>query len=115
MVATQSDAVATVEDYKAHEARVSASPRLYAGRWPSTRQFTEQQRFLTQAEMVEEIRRLSAGTGEYVADRKTLQPGDDTRHELPAEFPLPEGVTIETHLHNEVMAGLEKAPGSALP
>ena len=55
MVATHLMQVATVEDYKAHEARVCIAEGYTLGDGRRPRQFTEQQRFLTQAEMVEKF------------------------------------------------------------
>src|SRR5213079_3179908 len=40
--------------------------------------------------------------------RAALQPDDPARQELSTCFPVPAGVTIEHHLRNEAVAGLEK-------
>ena len=108
VVATHPMQFATVEDYKAHEARVCIAEGYTLGDGRRPRQFTEQQRFLTQAEMVAKFADYPQALANtlLIAKRCNLEMTLGTNY-LP-NFPLPEGVTIETHLHNEVMAGLEK-------
>ena len=59
VVATHPMQFATVEDYKAHEARVCIAEGYTLGDGRRPRQFTEQQRFLTQAEMVEKFEKIT--------------------------------------------------------
>ncbi len=108
VVATHPMQFATTEDYKAHEARVCIAEGYTLGDTRRPKAFTEKQRFLTQAEMVEKF-------ADYPqAIRNTLRIAMRCNLKLTLgknylpDFPLPAGVTIESHLHAEVMAGLEK-------
>ncbi len=108
LVATHPMQFATLNDFKAHEARVCIAEGYTLGDTRRAKVFTEKQRFVTQAEMVEKF----ADYPQAVAN--TLRVAMRCNFEMTLgknylpEFPLPEGATIESHLHHEVMTGLEK-------
>jgi DNA polymerase III subunit alpha len=107
VVATHPIQFATAEDFHAHDARVCIAEGYALGDQRRPQHFTEKQHFLTKAEMVEKFSDYPQAIANtvVVATRCTLnlQLG---KNYLP-DFPLPEGVTIEAHLRNEVLAGLE--------
>ncbi len=108
LVATHPMQFATTDDYKAHEARVCIAEGYTLGDTRRPKAFTEKQRFVTQAEMVEKF----ADHPQAIAN--TIRVAMRCNLELTLgknflpDFPLPEGVTIESYLHAEVMTGLEK-------
>ncbi len=107
VVATHPIQFATAEDFHSHDARVCIAEGYTLGDPRRPRHFTEKQQFLTQAQMVEKFSDYPQAIANTVAiaTRCTLNLKLGTNY-LP-DFPLPEGVTIETHLRNEVLAGLE--------
>ena len=108
IVATHPMQFATAEDYKAHEARVCIAEGYTLGDTRRPRVFTEKQRFVTQAEMVEKFADYPQAVANtlLVAMRCNFEITLGKNY-LP-DFPLPEGVTVDLHLHEEVMTGLEK-------
>ena len=108
VVATHPMQFATSDDYKAHEARVCIAEGYTLGDNRRPKNFTEKQRFLTQAEMVEKFadHPQAIRNTARIAVRCNLQLTLGKNY-LP-DFPLPAGVTIESHLHAEVMTGLEQ-------
>jgi DNA polymerase-3 subunit alpha len=108
LVATHPMQFATTEDYKAHEARVCIAEGYTLGDTRRPKVFTEKQRFVTQAEMVEKFADYPQAIANtlLVAMRCNFEMTLGKNY-LP-DFPLPDGVTIESHMHSEVMTGLEK-------
>jgi DNA polymerase III subunit alpha len=108
VVATHPIQFATADDFYAHDARVCIAEGYALGDARRPQQFTEKQHFLTQAEMVGKFSDYPQAIANTVAiaTRCTLNLKLGKNY-LP-DFPLPEGVTIEEHLRNEVLAGLEK-------
>jgi DNA polymerase III subunit alpha len=108
VVATHPIQFATAEDFHSHDARVCIAEGYALGDPRRPQQFTEKQHFLTQAEMCEKFAEYPQAIANTVAiaTRCTLNLKLGKNY-LP-DFPLPEGVTIETHLRNEVLAGLDR-------
>ncbi|MEO7254899.1 MAG: DNA polymerase III subunit alpha, partial [Casimicrobium sp.] len=108
VVATHPMQFATSEDYKAHEARVCIAEGYTLGDSRRPKVFTEKQRFVTREEMVEKFadHPQAIANTVLVAMRCNLELTLGKNY-LP-EFPIPEGVTIETHLTSEVLTGLER-------
>lgn len=108
VVATHPIQFATAQDFHSHDARVCIAEGYTLGDPRRAQTFNEKQHFLTQAEMVEKFSDYPQAIANTVAiaTRCTLnlQLG---KNYLP-DFPLPDGVTIEAHMRNEVLAGLEK-------
>jgi DNA polymerase-3 subunit alpha len=108
LVATHPIQFAKADDYKAHEARVCIAEGYTLGDSRRPRVFTEKQRFMTQAEMVEKFADFPQAVANtvLVAIRCNFEMTLGKNY-LP-DFPLPPGVTIESHLSHEVLTGLEK-------
>ena len=108
LVATHPMQFASADDFKAHEARVCIAEGYTLTDQRRPKLFTEKQRFLTQDEMCEKFADYPQALANTVAlaVRCTLNLTLGKNY-LP-DFPLPEGVTIEEHLTNEVLVGLEK-------
>ena len=106
VVATHPMQFASSDDYKAHEARVCIAEGYTLGDTRRPKAFTEKQRFVTQAEMVEKFADLPQAIANTLLVAKrcnlTMTLG---KNYLP-NFPLPDGVTIESHLTTEVLNGL---------
>ncbi len=108
VVATHPVQFLTREDFRAHEARVCIAEGHVLSDTRRPRRFTTEQYFLTQAEMAAKFADLPAALANTVAvaQRCNLTIPLGANH-LP-EFPTPAGVTIDEHLRNEAMAGLER-------
>ena len=108
IVATHPMQFAVSEDFKAHEARVCIAEGFTLGDTRRPKVFTEKQRFVTQAEMVEKFADYPQAVANTVRVAMrcnlTMTLG---KNYLPS-FPLPDGVTIELHLKSEVLTGLER-------
>jgi DNA polymerase III subunit alpha len=115
LVATHPMQFATTDDYKAHEARVCIAEGYTLGDTRRAKAFTEKQRFVTQAEMVERFADYPQAIANtvLVAMRCNFEMTLGKNY-LP-EFPVPAGATIESHLHHEVMTGLERRLGVLYP
>jgi DNA polymerase III subunit alpha len=108
LVATHPMQFATTDDYKAHEARVCIAEGYTLGDTRRPKAFTEKQRFVTQAEMVEKFADYPRAIANTVRVAMRCNLALTLGKNFLPDFPLPEGVTIESHLHAEVMTGLEK-------
>ena len=110
LVATHPMQFATVDDYKAHEARVCIAEGYTLGDTRRPKAFTEKQRFVTQAEMVAKFADFPQAIANTIAVAKRCNLALTLGKNFLPKFPLPDvpGVTIESHLHQEVMTGLEK-------
>ena len=79
------------------------------------RAFTPQQHFLTQREMAEKFADLPEALANTIAIAQrcnlTIPLG---KPRLP-EFPTPAGVTVDEHLRNEALAGLERRLAQLFP
>jgi DNA polymerase-3 subunit alpha len=95
------------EDFRAHEARVCIAEGHVLSDARRPRRFTADQYFTTQAEMASRFADLPEALANAVAIAQrcnlTIPLG---KNHLP-EFPTPPGVTIDEHLGNEAVAGLE--------
>ena len=107
VVATHPTQFLAREDFRAHEARVCIADGAILSDARRPRRFTPEQFFATSAEMAAKFADLPEALANTVAIAQrcnlTIPLG---KNYLP-EFPTPSGVTIDEHLHNEAMAGLE--------
>ena len=108
VVATHPIQFATTDDYKAHEARVCIAEGYTLGDSRRPKVFTERQCFVTQAEMVEKFSDYPQAIANTVLVAKRCNLELTLGKNYLPEFPVPEGVTIESHLTSEVMTGLER-------
>ncbi len=108
LVATHPMQFATLNDYKAHEARVCIAEGYTLGDTRRAKVFTEKQRFVTQAEMVEKFADYPQAVANTVLVAMRCNFEMTLGKNFLPEFPLPQGATIESHLHHEVITGLEK-------
>ncbi len=94
-------------DFRAHEARVCIAEGHSLADPRRPRRFTQQQYFLSQAEMAEKFADLPQALANTVAIAQrcnlTIPLG---KNHLP-QFPTPEGVSLDDHLRNEAARGLE--------
>jgi DNA polymerase III subunit alpha len=107
VVATHPIQFATAEDFKAHEARVCIAQGNVLADKRRPRDFTEDQYFKTQAEMVALFADIPEALENAVEIARrcslTVQLG---KNFLP-QFPTPEGMTLDDFLVAEAKAGLE--------
>ncbi|MEO8345076.1 MAG: DNA polymerase III subunit alpha [Betaproteobacteria bacterium] len=103
------------EDFRAHEARVCIAEGSILSDARRPKRFTSEQYFTTRADMAERFADLPEALANTVAIAQrcnlTISLG---RAHLP-EFPTPPGVTIDEHLRNEAVAGLERRLGVLYP
>ncbi len=108
VVATHPVQFAKQDDFRPHEARVCIAEGHVLADTRRPRRFTTEQYFATQAEMAQRFADLPEALANSVAIAQrcnlTIELG---RNYLPA-FPTPEGVTIDEHLRNEALAGLDR-------
>ena len=108
LVATHPIQFSEPDDFKAHEARVCIAEGYVLGDRRRPRDYTEQQYFKTQAEMVALFADLPEALENTLEIAKrcslTLTLG---KNFLP-QFPTPEGMTLDDHLIDEAKKGLEK-------
>ncbi|HMA30896.1 MAG TPA: DNA polymerase III subunit alpha [Casimicrobiaceae bacterium] len=102
-------------DFRAHEARVCIAEGHSLADPRRPRRFTQQQYFLSQAEMVEKFADLPQALANTVAIAQrcnlTIPLG---KNHLP-RFPTPEGVSLDDHLRNEAARGLETRLAQLFP
>ena len=108
LVATHPMQFATVDDYKAHEARVCIAEGYTLGDTRRPKVFTEKQRFVTQAEMVAKFADFPQAIANTMLVAMRCNLALTLGKNFLPNFPLPEGATVESYLHAEVMTGLEK-------
>ena len=108
LVATHPMQFATSDDYKAHEARVCIAEGYTLGDTRRPKVFTEKQRFVTQAEMVEKFADFPQAIANTIRVAMRCNLALTLGKNFLPNFPLPEGATVESYLHAEVMTGLEK-------
>jgi DNA polymerase III subunit alpha len=102
-------------DFRAHEARVCIAEGHSLADPRRPRRFTQQQYFLSQAEMAEKFADLPQALANTVAIAQrcnlTIPLG---KNHLP-RFPTPEGVSLDDHLRNEAARGLETRLAQLFP
>ncbi|WP_315124014.1 DNA polymerase III subunit alpha [Comamonas antarctica] len=107
VVATHPIQFATADDYEAHEARVCIAEGEILGNPKRVRRFTREQHFKTQAEMQALFADLPSALENSVEIARrcslTLVLGQP---QLP-NFPVPEGMTMESFFRQESFDGLE--------
>ena len=115
VVATHPVQFLTREDFRPHEARVCIAEGHVLSDSRRPRRFTPEQYFTTQAEMAARFADLPEALANSVAiaQRCNLTIPLGTNH-LP-EFPTPVGVTIDEHLRDEAVAGLERRLAKLYP
>jgi DNA polymerase-3 subunit alpha len=115
VVATHPVQFATRSDFRAHEARVCIAEGHVLADTRRPRRFTAEQYFQSQAEMVARFSDLPEALANSIAIAQrcnlTIPLG---KNHLP-EFPTPAGVTIDEHLRNEAVAGLEQRLARLFP
>ncbi|MEP6943647.1 MAG: DNA polymerase III subunit alpha, partial [Betaproteobacteria bacterium] len=96
------------DEFRAHEARVCIAEGYVLSDSRRPKRFTAEQYFSTQDEMAERFADLPQALANSVAIAQrcnlTIPLG---KNYLP-DFPTPEGITLEKHLHSEASAGLER-------
>src|SRR5438105_3761050 len=108
VVATHPVQFLSRDEFRAHEARVCIAEGYTLADPRRPKRFTPEQYFTTQEEMAKRFTDLPGALANSVAIAQRcnlLIPLG--KNYLPA-FPVPAGVTIEQHLRNEAVAGLEK-------
>src|SRR5438105_4845646 len=108
VVATHPVEFLSRDEFRAHEARVCIAEGYTLADPRRPKRFTPEQYFTTQEEMAKRFTDLPGALANSVAIAQRcnlLIPLG--KNYLPA-FPVPAGVTIEQHLRNEAVAGLEK-------
>jgi len=115
VVATQPVQFLTPEEYKAHEARVCIAEGYVLGDRRRPKNFTEQQYFKTQAEMGALFADIPVALANSVEIAKRcnhiLELGVNR---LPL-FPTPNNKSLEKHLHDQALVGLESRMGVLFP
>ena len=115
VVATHPTQFLARDDFRAHEARVCIADGAILSDARRVRRFTPDQFFTTSAEMAAKFADLPEALANTVAIAQrcnlTIPLG---KNYLP-EFPTPAGVTIDLHLHNEAVAGLETRLAQLFP
>ncbi len=107
VVATHPVQFVAREEFRAHEARVCIAEGYVLSDSRRPKRFTSEQYFTTQEDMAQRFADLPQALANSVAIAQrcnlTIPMG---KNYLP-NFPTPDGVTLEQHLHNEASAGLE--------
>jgi DNA polymerase-3 subunit alpha len=108
VVATHPVQFLTIDDYKAHEARVCIAEGYVLNDTRRVKKFTAQQHFRTQAEMAELFADLPQALQNSVeiAKRCNLKLKLGTNY-LP-DFPTPNGESLDDFLRSESLRGLER-------
>jgi DNA polymerase-3 subunit alpha len=108
IVATHPIQFLTADDFRGHEARVCIAEGHTLSDTRRPRRFTQQQYFMTQAQMAERFADLPQALANTVAIAQrcnlTIPLG---KNHLP-RFPTPSGVTLDDHLRSEAARGLEE-------
>jgi DNA polymerase-3 subunit alpha len=103
------------EDFRPHEARVCIAEGHVLSDTRRPRRFTSEQYFPTQAEMAAKFADLPEALANTIAIAQrcnlTIPLG---KPRLP-EFPTPAGVTVDEHLRNEALAGVERRLAQLYP
>ena len=108
IVATHPIQFLSADDFRGHEARVCIAEGHTLSDTRRPRRFTQQQYFMTQAQMAERFADLPQALANTVAIAQrcnlTIPLG---KNHLP-RFPTPPGVTLDDHLRSEAARGLEQ-------
>ena len=108
VVATHPVQFLSREEHRAHEARVCIAEGELLANPRRVRRFTEEQYFLTQAEMAERFADLPQALANSVEiARRCNMELELGKPRLP-QFPTPPGVTLDDHLRAEAREGLER-------
>jgi len=115
IVATHPIQFLSVDDFRAHEARVCIAEGHTLSDTRRPRRFTNQQYFLTQAQMAEKFADLPQALSNSIAiaQRCNLAIPLGKNH-LP-QFPTPAGVSLDDHLRAEAARGLEERLAQLYP
>jgi DNA polymerase III subunit alpha len=108
VVATHPVQFPTRGEFRAHEARVCIAEGYTLADPRRPKRFTPEQYFATQQEMVKRFADLPGAIANSVAIAQRCNLAIPLGKNYLPDFPLPPGVTIEQHLRNEAVAGLEK-------
>ncbi len=96
------------DEFRAHEARVCIAEGHTLADPRRPKRFTPEQYFTTQEAMVKRFADLPGALANAVAIAQRCNLAIPLGKNYLPDFPLPPGVTIEQHLRNEAVAGLEK-------
>ena len=108
VVATHPVQFRTREEFRAHEARVCIAEGYTLADPRRPKRFTSEQHFATQQDMARRFADLPGALANSVAIAQRCNLAIPLGRNYLPDFPLPAGVTIEQHLRNEALAGLEK-------
>ena len=115
IVATHPIQFLTARDFRAHEARVCIAEGYTLSDARRPRRFSQEQYFLTQAQMTEKFSDLPQALSNSVAIAQrcnlTIPLG---KNHLP-RFPTPAGVSLDDHLRSEASRGLEQRLAQLYP
>jgi DNA polymerase III subunit alpha len=96
------------EDYRAHEARVCIAGGFVLADPRRPRTFTPEQYFKTQAEMATAFADHPEALANSVAIAQRCNVTIPLGKNFLPDFPTPPSVTLDDHLRNESVAGLER-------
>jgi DNA polymerase-3 subunit alpha len=96
------------DEFRAHEARVCIAEGHTLADARRPRRFTPEQYFTTQEEMAKRYADMPAALANSVAIAQRCNLAIPLGKNYLPDFPIPAGVTIEQHLRNEAIAGLER-------
>ncbi|QEL66190.1 DNA polymerase III, alpha subunit [Oryzomicrobium terrae] len=108
LVATHPIQFLSPDDFLAHEARVCIAEGYVLADSRRPRPYTEQQYFLTQAEMAERFKDLPEALANTVEIAKRCNLSLTLGKNYLPQFPTPEGMTLDDFLIDEAKKGLEE-------
>ena len=103
------------DEFRAHEARVCIAEGYTLADPRRPKRFTTEQHFTTQAEMVKRFADLPGALANSVAIAQRCNLAIPLGRNYLPDFPLPAGVTIEQHLRNHAVAGLDRRLAALYP
>ena len=95
-------------EFQAHEARVCIAEGEILANPRRVRRFTKDQYLLSSEEMHRRYADVPLGAGQHGRDRQALQPEPGAGQAAPANFPTPDGVSLDDYLVQLSEQGLEK-------
>ena len=103
------------DEFRAHEARVCIAEGYTLADPRRPRRFTPEQYFVSQETMAKRFADLPGALANSVAIAQRCSLAIPLGKNYLPDFPLPPGVTIEQHLRNEALAGLERRLATLYP
>ncbi len=108
VVATHPVQFLTRDEFRAHEARVCIAEGYTLADQRRPKRFAPEQYLTTQEAMAKRFADLPGALANSVAIAQRCNLMIPLGKNYLPDFPIPAGLTIEQHLHNEAIAGLEK-------